>query len=145
MVFLEDWFWVNDDIPDLSWEVSLEARDQISTVIPTGPAHPADSWKLLVAEAANSAKERLWITSPYFVPDDGVMTALQLAAMRGVDVRIMLPNKADHILVWLSVFSYFEQAIPFGVKLFRYQQGFLHQKVMLIDRRMATVGTRLIT
>ena len=141
MVFLEDWFWVNDDIPDLSWEVSLEARDQISTVIPTGPADPADSWKLLVAEAANSAKERLWITSPYFVPDDGVMTALQLAAMRGVDVRIMLPNKADHILVWLSVFSYFEQAIPFGVKLFRYQQGFLHQKVMLIDRRMATVGT----
>ncbi len=69
------------------------------------------------------------------------MTALQLAALRGVDVRIMLPNRADHILVWLSAFTYYEQSIPFGVKLFRYQQGFLHQKVMLIDSRMVAVGT----
>lgn len=141
MIFLEDWFWANDTVPELSWTASAETQDQIVGVIPTGPADPAESWKLLVAESANSAKERLWIASPYFVPDDGVMTALQLAALRGVDVRIMLPNRADHILVWLSAYSYFEQSIPFGVKLFRYQRGFLHQKVMLIDSRMATVGT----
>ena len=141
MIFLEDWFWANNTVPELSWTASAETQDQIVGVIPTGPADPAESWKLLVAESANSAKERLWIASPYFVPDDGVMTALQLAALRGVDVRIMLPNRADHILVWLSAYSYFEQSIPFGVKLFRYQRGFLHQKVMLIDSRMATVGT----
>ena len=141
MVFMEDWFWANNRIPGLSWESSAEPADQVAAVIPTGPADPADSWKLLVSESANSAKERLWIASPYFVPDDGVMTALQLAALRGVDVRIMLPNRADHILVWLSTFSYYEQSIPFGVKLFRYKRGFLHQKVMLIDSRMAAVGT----
>ena len=69
------------------------------------------------------------------------MTALQLAALRGVDVRILLPDRADHILVWLSSFSYYDQSIPYGVRLFRYKRGFLHQKVMLIDSRMATIGT----
>ncbi len=141
LVFLEDWFWARDEVPVLNWETTPRKTDQIAAVIPTGPADPLDSWKLLVAEAANTSRERLWIASPYFVPDDGVMTALQLAALRGVDVRIMLPNRADHLLVWLSAFAYFEQSIPYGVKLFRYRRGFLHQKVMLIDSRMATVGT----
>jgi len=141
LVFLEDWFWACDEVPELSWKTDVESEDQITAIIPTGPADPVDSWKMLVTEAANSSREKLWIASPYFVPDDGVMIALQLAAMRGVDVRILLPNRADHILVWLSGYSYYEQAIPFNVKIFRFQDGFLHQKVMLIDERMATVGT----
>ncbi len=97
LVFLEDWFWARDEIAALNWETTPREANQIAGVIPTGPADPGDSWKLLVAEAANTSRERLWIASPYFVPDDGVMTALQLAALRGVDVRIMLPNRADHI------------------------------------------------
>lgn len=141
LVFMEDWFWACDRVPELKWEIVPEEEDQVAAIIPTGPADPVESWKLLVAEGANSARERLWITSPYFVPDDGVLMALQLAALRGVDVRIMLPDKPDHILVWLSMFSYYEDSIPYGVKLFRYQEGFLHQKVMLIDERMAAVGT----
>lgn len=141
LVFMEDWFWACSRVPELEWEITIQEEDQVAAIIPTGPADPTDSWKLLVAEAANSAREKLWIASPYFVPDDGVLTALQLAALRGVDVRIMLPDKPDHILVWLSAFSYYEDSIPYGVKLFRYGQGFLHQKVMLIDERMAAVGT----
>ncbi|MFD2257359.1 cardiolipin synthase [Luteolibacter algae] len=141
MVFLEDWFWASNEVPELFWGADTNPSDQIAAVIPTGPADPVDSWQMLVTEAANSARKKLWITSPYFVPDDGVMTALQLASIRGVDVRVMLPNRADHLLVWLSAFSYYEQSIPFGVKLFRYQDGFLHQKIMLIDDRIATVGT----
>lgn len=128
-------------MPGLSWRQEALAADQIAAIIPTGPADPVDSWQLLVAEAANTSREKLWIASPYFVPDEGVLTALQLAALRGVDVRILLPDKTDHLLVWLSAFTYYEQSIPFGVKLFRYKRGFLHQKVMLIDGRMAAVGT----
>ena len=128
-------------MPDLHWETQPEAADQVAAVIPTGPADPADSWQLIVAEAANSARRKLWIASPYFVPDEGVLTALQTAAIRGVDVRILIPERADHLLVWLSAFSYYEQSIPYGVKLFRYHRGFLHQKVMLIDERLAAVGT----
>ncbi len=94
-----------------------------------------------VAEAANTSRKRLWIASPYFVPDEGVVTALQTASLRGTDVRILLPQKADHLLVWLSSFSFLEDTLPFGVRIFRYQPGFLHQKVMLIDDRLASVGT----
>ncbi|NQX00983.1 cardiolipin synthase [bacterium] len=140
-VFLEDWFWAADQIPELHWETREEAADQIAAIIPTGPADPADSWQLVVAEAANTSRSRLWIASPYFVPDEGVLTALQAAAIRGVDVRILIPQRADHLLVWLSAFSYYENSIPYGVRLFCYQQGFLHQKVMLIDQRLAAVGT----
>ena len=96
---------------------------------------------MIVAEAANSARDKLWIASPYFVPDEGVLTALQAAAIRGVDVRILIPERADHLLVWLSAFSYYEQSIPYGVRLFRYHRGFLHQKIILIDQRLASVGT----
>jgi cardiolipin synthase A/B len=141
LVFLEDWFWAANRVPELHWDTRPEPADQIAAVIPTGPADPADSWQLIVAEAANSARRKLWIASPYFVPDEGVLTALQTAAIRGVDVRILLPERADHLLVWLSAFSYYEQSIPFGIKLFRYSKGFLHQKVMLIDERLAAVGT----
>jgi len=141
MVFLEDWFWAANHVPDLHWDTQAETADQVAAVIPTGPADPGDSWQLIVAEAANSAREKLWIASPYFVPDEGVLTALQAASIRGVDVRILLPERADHLLVWLSTFTYYDQSIPFGIRLFRYQRGFLHQKVMLIDRRLASVGT----
>lgn len=141
LVFLEDWFWVRGEVPRLSWATNSQDENQIAAIIPTGPADPIDSWKMIVMEAANTAREKLWITSPYFVPDDGVINALQLAAMRGVDIRIMLPDHPDHLLVWLSSFSYYEDVIPFGISIWRYQAGFLHQKAMLIDRRMAAIGT----
>ena len=140
-VFLEDWYWAAYELPELSWDSGEQEADQVAAIIPTGPADPAESWQLLVAEAANTARKRLWITSPYFVPDSGVMTALQAAAIRGVDVRILIPEHPDHHLVWLSAFAYYPSSIPYGVRIFRYTRGFLHQKVMLIDDRHATVGT----
>ncbi len=141
LVFLEDWYWATGEIPPLRWTTHPESADHVAAIIPTGPSDPGDSWQLIVAEAANTAREKLWITSPYFVPDEGVLTALQTAAIRGVDVRILIPERADHLLVWLSAFSFYEHTIPFGVRLFRYHRGFLHQKVMLVDDRLAAVGT----
>jgi len=141
LVFLEDWYWACGQVPELSWTADERAANQQAAIIPTGPADPCDSWQLVVAEAANTSRKRLWIASPYFVPDEGVVTALQAAALRGTEVRILLPQKADHLLVWLSSFSFLEDTLPFGVRIFRYQPGFLHQKVMLIDDRLATVGT----
>ncbi len=141
LVFLEDWYWATGEMPKLTWEKEVEPANQIAAIIPTGPADEGDSWQLLVAEAANTARERLWIASPYFVPDEGVMTALQTAALRGVDVRVLIPERADHILVWLSAFTYYEQSMPFGIRLFRYHKGFLHEKVLLVDDRLAAVGS----
>ena len=64
-----------------------------------------------------------------------------VGVIRGVDVRILISERADHIIVWLSAFTFYEQSIVLGVKLFRYHKGFLHEKVMLIDERLAAVGT----
>ncbi|MFC0017790.1 cardiolipin synthase [Roseibacillus persicicus] len=141
MVFLEDWYWATHQIPDLDWNCKHEKEDASVAIVPTGPSDERPSFQLLVAEAANTARSKLWIASPYFVPDDGILTALQTAALRGVDVRILLPEKPDHLLVWLSSFTYYRQTLPYGIRLFRYSEGFMHQKAFLIDNKVAAVGT----
>ena len=70
-----------------------------------------------------------------------MIAALQLACLRGVEVRILIPDKPDHLLVYLAAFSYFDELSKIGVQLYRYDQGFLHQKVMLIDESATAVGT----
>ena len=109
--------------------------------LPTGPADELETCTLFFLDAINTAKHRLWIVSPYFVPDEQLLSALQLAALRGVDVRILIPENPDQILVYWSSFSYLEDAEEAGVKIYRYQPGFLHQKVMLIDDDVAAIGT----
>jgi len=142
LTFCEDWYWATHSVPELHWQpAKLHDSDQHVLPIPSGPADQMETCTLFFIQAINLARTRLWIVSPYFVPDVQVMTALQLAALRGVDVRILLPNKPDHLLVYLSSWSYYEQAEQAGVKIYRYQKGFLHQKVMLIDNDYATVGT----
>jgi cardiolipin synthase len=140
--FLEDWHWATHEIPDLNWEprASDEGNKDV-LVLPTGPADKLETCGLFFAHAIHSARQRVWIASPYFVPDSQVISALQLAALKGLDVRIMLPGKPDHKLVWLSSYAFIEATEPGGVKFYRYQSGFLHQKVMLIDDQLACVGT----
>jgi cardiolipin synthase len=70
-----------------------------------------------------------------------LVAALQTAAVRGVDVRILLPDRPDHLIVHLSSFSYLQEMEDAGVKVFRYGDGFLHQKVLLLDDHLASVGT----
>ena len=139
--FLEDWYWADESVPELNWMPVSAAANLPVLILPTGPAEEVEACSLFFVQAINQAKRRLWITSPYFVPDSSVVNALQLAAMRGVDVRILLPQKPDHILVYLSSFSYLEEMTTGGVNLFRYAPGFMHQKVMLIDDDLAAVGT----
>ena len=142
LVFIEDWHWVTQQIPPLNWypKVVNENGHRILT-LPSGPADRLDTCGLFFVHAINLSQQRCWIVSPYFVPDESVISALQLAALRGVDVRIMLPEKADNKLIYLAGFSYFHETINAGIKLYRYTNGFLHQKVMLVDNHLATVGT----
>jgi len=143
LAFAEDWFWSsNGQHVDGDWDVERVADPgQNALVLPTGPADELESCGLAFLHFIQSAKERIWIAGPYFVPDSDIMAALKLAALRGVDVRVMLPAKADHVLVWLSSFSYIEKSELGGVKFYRYQPGFLHQKVVLVDDDFAGVGT----
>jgi cardiolipin synthase A/B len=140
-VFLHDWQWVVGQLPEVDWTLKAAPEDAIACVFPTGAAADLSMCKLAFVSAIDQAKQRLWIASPYFVPDDSVMTALQLAALRGVDVRILLPNRPDQRLVYLCSFSYYTEMIGAGVKIYRYIPGFMHQKVILIDHTLAGVGT----
>jgi cardiolipin synthase A/B len=140
--FLEDWYWASHSVPRLEWQPQSAPGGEIDVLaVPSGPADSYETASLLFVMAINSATERLWIASPYFVPDDRVVAALQLAALRGVDVRVVLPEKADHLLMYLSAFSYIEELGDAGVKILRYQPGFLHQKTFLVDDKIAAIGT----
>lgn len=138
--FLEDWFYVDKEVPALPC-VPRVCGGQ--TVLPFASG-PAESWNITPAvfcELIHDVRSRLWIASPYFVPDPALRTALAHAALRGVDVRIILPQGIDHLLPWLSSFTFYPAMAEAGVKIWRYQPGFMHQKVLLADDDLAIVGS----
>ncbi len=142
LTFVEDWYWARGEVPEMSWQpVFSPEGDKPLLVLPTGPADKLDTCLLFFIQAINSAKKRVWITSPYFVPNDEIKVALRLAVLRGVDVRILLPERTDHTLVHLAGFTYYPTETEFPVRLFRYKNGFHHQKAVLIDDDLAAIGS----
>ncbi|CRL09870.1 putative cardiolipin synthase YwiE [Phaeobacter italicus] len=142
--YCEDWFWLTEDpiLDLLSWECpKVSSPGKPALVIGTGPGDPNQNGSMLYFSAISAARTRIWIASPYFVPDQDVVAALKNAAMRGVEVRILLPGIIDHYAPWLAAFSYFDDLRAAGVQIFRYTGGFLHQKVFVVDDCIAAVGT----
>lgn len=141
--FIEDWLWVTEQLPSLNWtpHVPEVKHYQRAVILPSGPSDPFETASLMMQHAIHIAKQRIWIASPYFVPDEGVQQALRLAALRGVDVRILIPEKPDNLLIYLSAFAFLPGILKSGVKIMRYKKGFLHQKVFLIDSYLSAVGT----
>ncbi len=139
--FCEDWYWTSETLPEVSWDAPPKRGKEAVLCMPTGPSDLIETGALWVVHAINMAWERCWILSPYFVPDSSVINALQLAALRGVDVRIVIPANPDKRVVWWAAHSYFAAMGDVGVSIYKYQKGFMHQKVILIDDRLATVGT----
>jgi cardiolipin synthase len=140
--FLEDWCWARDEIPELSWEPRpAESGDVPVLILPSGPADAVETASLMFQHAIHSAAARVWIASPYFIPDEGVTGALQLAALRGVDVRILIPDKPDHLLVYYSAFAFARDLLDTNIGIYRYGPGFLHEKALLIDGHVSGIGT----
>ncbi len=142
--FFEDWHWAAKAIlKDLNWDPQpAPGGGKMGMLcLPSGPVDRLESCTLFFLHAINSAKKRLWIASPYFVPDEQFISALQLAALRGVDVRIIIPDKTDNPLVQLSAWSYMAELEKVKIKVYRYTKGFMHHKVMVVDDEYSTVGT----
>ncbi len=141
-VFAEDWHWATHTLPLLATPTaSLPDAQMHCLVIPTGPADAQETGSLCFVTIINAARARIWITTPYLVPDAAVLTALQLAVMRGVEVRILIPSRRDHYVVYEASKLYVRDLANAGVRIFRYRPGFLHQKVILIDDCAAMVGS----
>lgn len=140
--FMEDWNWATDEHLSLRWDfVAAEGSTTPVLILPSGPADEVATASLMFQHAIHSAKNRIWIASPYFVPDDGIINALQLAEMRGVDVRVLIPDEPDHLIVYMSAFAFFGKMLKSGIEIYRYTAGFLHQKVFVVDDSVAAVGT----
>lgn len=141
--FAMDWYWATRTLPDLEWkpESAGPGQGRAVLVVSTGPADAENFCELMFMQAAHAARRRLWITSPYFVPSPAVFESMRLAAVRGVDVRIILPLRADHLMVYLAAYPCVEHARRAGMRVYRYATGFLHQKVILVDDDLAAVGT----
>ena len=106
-----------------------------------GPDRRNEPISKSIVSLLNEASERVWIATGYFVPDDVILAALELAASRGVDVRLLISERNDH--PWLVVVgrSYYSQLLAAGVRIFEYSVGINHAKVMLADERWAMIGS----
>jgi cardiolipin synthase len=145
-VFIEDWHWATQSLPRLEPSQAEQPErageaDMHCLVVAPGPADKEETGSLFFVEAINAAQTRIWITTPYLVPDEAVFSALRLAVMRGVDVRILIPSRRDHYVVFEASKLYAHDLIRAGVRIFRYGPGFLHQKVVLIDDVAAAIGS----
>jgi cardiolipin synthase len=141
LIFVEDWNWATEERPQLNWQPSEAAGGLDALILAPGPADTLETGSLYFCNAINAAQRRIWIASPYCVPDTDVLSALAVAAVRGVDVRVLVTGKRDHWFVWLAAFAYFDEMRQAGIKVFRYVDGFMHQKVVLVDETFASIGT----
>ena len=141
LAFLKDWAWATRQTPRGEALEVASAGDQAVAIAATGPADPEPRCSILLLTLFAGARRRLWLASPYFVPDAVCVRALQAAAARGVDVRVLLPDVADNPFVELASFTYYTEMLDAGVRLQRFRDRFLHQKVVLVDDDVAAVGT----
>jgi cardiolipin synthase len=110
-------------------------------IVTSGPDTDLEQIKNAYIKMILAAKHSVYIQTPYFIPDESLLTALKMAALSGVDVRIMIPGKPDHKWVYWASYSYLSDVLKVGVKCLLYQNGFLHAKTFVIDDKVASVGT----
>ena len=146
-IFLDDYrYCTNDNTPPVMY---LEngyfpspriCGDALIQVIDSGPDVPVQKIKEAFVKMIVSAKKRVYIQTPYFIPDDVFFSALRLAAQSGVDVRVMAPKIPDKRTVYLATLSYLKEIVDCGVKVYLYE-GFLHAKALIIDDNKVSIGT----
>jgi len=141
--FLIDWDYLWDEKMDLE---NYFPEHQVRNNLPIqfASSGPDSQWENILQvyfAAITQAKYQVLITSPYLVLNESMLTALKTAASSGVDVRIILPQKADHLIVFLGTRSYYQEMLDAGVKLFQYNKGFVHAKVLLVDDQFVSVGS----
>ena len=107
----------------------------------SGPAFDLHQIEYGYTKMIMSAKKSIYMQSPYFIPDQSYINALKMAANAGVDVHLMIPCKPDHPFVYWATFSYAAELLNSGVKIYTYQNGFIHSKVMMIDDEICSVGS----
>jgi cardiolipin synthase len=120
----------------------VDASQQVPMqIVASGPNEEWPHFVYTFLKMIHMAKKRILLQTPYFIPEESMLNALRIAALSGIDVRIMIPEKADHLFVhWASLY-YVGELLRAGVKCYLYDYGFLHAKTIIIDGKVASVGT----
>lgn len=147
MTFMEDWVYTTGEGPAAVARESrhllpaTEPGDHPVQILTSGPDNANEAIHRMYVAAIHMATERVWLTTPYFVPGEPALMALTSAALRGVDVRLIVPRRSDSFVVSAAARSYFDELIAAGVKVWEYTAGMLHSKTMLVDGNCAFIGT----
>jgi len=142
-IFADDWFFATDEkISDpVYYPVATDSARHPVHIVLGGPDRRNEPISKSIVSLLNEASERVWIASGYFVPDDVVLTALELAASRGVDVRLLISAKSDHPWLLNIGRSYYSELLATGVRVYEYSAGIHHAKIALADDHWAMVGS----
>lgn len=145
-VFLADWNFCAGTSISISRDY-FPVQDQgvqpgkLVQIAASGPDSDMPNILYSVIQAVNKARTEILITTPYYIPDESLQETLMIAALSGVDVRLLVPEEGDSFLVRLASRSYFGELLSAGVKIYLYRKGFIHGKTLVADRKIASVGT----
>lgn len=141
--FILDWNQAsrNDILYEDRFYIGSDSGDVGVQIVSSGPDSEWEQIKYGYIKMVLSAKEYIYIQTPYFIPDESLMDALRIAALSGVKVKIMIPNKPDHPFVYWATLSYTGELLNAGADIFMYQNGFLHAKTIVVDGKISSVGT----
>lgn len=142
VAFLEDWYWVFQNTIDLFWERSEVEYGNYVTIVPSGPSDELDTARLMILELIQKANKRLWLTTPYFVPTSDTLHAMILSKLKGVDVRLLVPQCSDNFIVKYASKYYLSILSKAGVKVFEYNdKAFYHGKSILVDDNISCISS----
>lgn len=138
--FARDWNFMGREL--IQEHVTTEPSGNVGLQCVTGG--PMSQWNNLAQvfmQALSSARKRVWIQTPYFLPPDYLLKSLQNASLAGADVRLMVPRRSDAVMLSLATRSYFTECLRSGIKIYMYEPGMLHSKVLIIDDNLSSVGS----
>lgn len=143
MIFINDWYYVSKQniFHEKYFVEDKTVKGNFVQIISGGPDSDWKSVLQFYFSAITSSREHVYLVSPYFIPNDELSFALKSAAMRGIDVRLLIPEKSDTRISHWSSMSYVKEMLKAGVKIYMYQKGFCHSKLLISDGVMCSIGS----
>lgn len=145
LIFLQDWYYMTGETLLTTNYLTPAYLDSEKNggvqLIAGGPDNEWEIIKNLFFEMIVSAKKSIWIATPYLIPDVDILSALRIAALAGIDVKIIVPKHPDKKIVFFASRSYFPELLEAGVQVYEYEKGFMHSKFFIIDNDLASIGT----
>jgi cardiolipin synthase len=140
-VFIKDWSVATGEVLEATAFPSDGPGEALVQVLPSDPGDPWQPIRTALFQGIVGARRRAWLTTPYFVPDESLRTALLAGGLRGADIRILVPGRSDMRFVRSAGRSYYSELLEAGVRIYEYQAGFVHAKTLLVDDAVASVGS----